>query len=215
MRKIAEKIWGAKTPAELLAKRFRLFVLICMVLIVVSKLLYLQGILPANVELIIPALVVVGSFSLHCGPTEFWRKVTRYFGLVAVASVALVDLALWGVHSIYAFTWSGFVFCWLLGMRNKLSMFDRFRRLVFSTTLTGAVAILAFDFWTGLIGWPLVTGTPWMTAFIGQIPFTFYHLCSLVFIPPLVGIGKILVRVKVPVPVAVGAGVKVKGLVRR
>jgi hypothetical protein len=40
-------------------------------------------------------------------------------------------------------------------------------------------------------------------AFLGQIPFTLYHLASLIFVPPLVGLGKLMVKVKVPVPVAV------------
>jgi hypothetical protein len=39
-----------------------------------------------------------------------------------------------------------------------------------------------------------------------------YHLSSLIFVPPLVGLGKAMVKVKVPVPVAVavkrGVGVQ-------
>jgi hypothetical protein len=95
-------------------------------------------------------------------------------------------------------------------MRNKLSMFDKFKKLLWRTTLTAAIAIILFDVWTGLVGSSLTMGGSLWIVFLGQIPFTLFHLASLVFVPPLVGLGKLLVRVKVPVPVAtrVGAGVK-------
>ena len=210
LKRISEKFFGGKTPAEVLARRFKLFVLICIALIAASKLLYLHGILPANVELIIPTLVVIGSLSLSCGPTKFWQRVTRYFGLIALISVTLIDILpiwpgkrYWGPHPIYAFTWSGFILCWLLGMRHKLSMFDRFKRLLWRTTLTAAAAIIAFDLYTGVFGWSLVMGTGLAAAFLAQIPFALYHLCSLIFVPPLVGLAKVMVKVKVPVPVAI------------
>lgn len=213
------KFFGGRTPAEVLARRFKLFVLICIALIAVSKLLYLRGILPANVELIIPTLIVIGSLSLPCGPTKFWRMVTRYFGLIALTSVMLIDMLpiwpgkhYWGPHPIYVLTWSGFIFCWLLGMRHKLSMFDRFKSLLWRTTLTAAAAIIMFDLYTGVFGWSLVMGTGLVAAFLAQIPFTLYHLCSLIFVPPLVGLAKVMVKVKVPVPVAVAIkrGVRVQ-----
>ena len=211
-RKISEKIWGGRTPAEVLSKRFKIFVLITIVLAGMSKLLYLKGILPANVELIIPCLVVVGSLSLYCGPTKFWRRATRYFGLLVLVTIAIVDLVFWGPHSIFVFTWSGFIVCWLLAMRHKLSMFDKFKSLLWRTTLTAAAAIIVFDFFTGVFGWSLVTGGGLVTVFLSQIPFTLYHLCSLLFVPPLVGLAKAMVKVKVPVPVAIAvkSGVEIQ-----
>jgi hypothetical protein len=186
-----------------LSKRFSIFVLITIVLAGISKLLYLRGILPANVELIIPALVVVGSLSLYCGPTKFWRRITRYFGLLVLVAVAITDLAFWRPSPIFVFTWSGFILCWLLAMRHKLSMFDKFKSLLWRTTLTAAAAIIIFDLYTGVLGWSLVTGAGLVTVFLSQIPFTIYHLCSLLFVPPLVGLAKAMVKVKVPVPVAI------------
>jgi hypothetical protein len=211
-RKISEKIWGGRTPSEVLSKRFRIFVLIAIVLAGISKLLYLHRILPANVELIIPTLVVVGSLSLYCGPTKFWRRATRYFGLLVLVAVAITDLAFWGPSPIFVFTWSGFILCWLLAMRHKLSMFDKFKSLLWRTTLTAAAAIIIFDLYTGVLGWSLVTGTGLVTVFLSQIPFTIYHLCSLLFVPPLVGLAKAMVKVKVPVPVAIAvkSGVEVQ-----
>lgn len=211
-RKISEKIWGGRTPSEVLSKRFRIFVLITIVLAGMSKLLYLKGILPANVELIVPCLVVVGSLSLYCGPTKFWRRATRYFGLLVLVAVSITDLAFWGPRSIFVFTWSGFIVCWLLAMRHKLSMFDKFKSLLWRTTLTAAAAIIIFDLFTGVLGWSLVTSTGLVTVFLSQIPFTLYHLCSLLFVPPLVGLAKAMVKVKVPVPVAVAvkSGVEVQ-----
>jgi hypothetical protein len=212
LRKISEKIWGGRTPSEVLSKRFRIFVLITIVLAGISKLLYLRGILPANVELIIPTLVVVGSLSLYCGPTKFWRRATRYFGFLVLVAVAITDLAFWGPSPIFVFTWSGFILCWLLAMRHKLSMFDRFKSLLWRTTLTAAAAIIIFDLYTGVLGWSLVTGTGLVTVFFSQIPFTIYHLCSLLFVPPLVGLAKAMVKVKVPVPVAIAvkSGVEIQ-----
>ena len=205
-KRAAAKLWGVGAPERVLARRIKIFVLIGIVFIAISKLLYLRGLTPfPNFELIIPTLVVVGSFSLYCGPTRFWRGLTRYFGLIALLSVFIIDLAFWGFLPIYAFTWLGFIFCWLLGMRNKLSMFDKFKTLLGRTMLTAAVAIILFDVWTGLIGHTLTTGVPLWVAFLGQIPFTVYHLASLVFVPPLVGLGKMLARVKISVPVAVAA----------
>lgn len=215
MREISEKIWGGRTSDKILAKRIKIFVLLGICFIGISKLLYLAGITFPNFELVIPTLVVVGSFSLYCGGTKFWRGVTRYFGVIAIISVLLIDLAIWGLRLIYLFTWTGFVLAWFLGMRNKLSIFDKFKKSLFRTTLTAAIAIILFDVWTGIIGSPLTGLVSFWAAFIGQIPFTLYHLCSLLFVPPLVGLGKLLVRVKVPVPVAVRAGARVASSERR
>lgn len=94
-------------------------------------------------------------------------------------------------------------------MGNKLSMFDKFKKLLWRTTLTAAVGILIFDIYTAS-GWALVSGTGLVTVFLAQIPFTLYHFCSLIFVPPLVGLGKAMVKVKIPVPVAVSVGGKVR-----
>ncbi len=211
-KKIVEKIWGGRTPDEVLSKRFKIFVLLGILFIgIFTFYRYVVGIhLLPNFELIIPTLVVVGSFSLHCGKTGFWRAVNRYFGVMALISWFSMNLLLWGLRPIYIFTWSGFIFAWLLGMRNKLSMFDKFKKLLWRTTLTAAITILLFDFWTGIIGYPLVMGIPFWVAFLSQIPFTLYHLTSLIFVPPLVGLAKLMVKVKVPVSVAVAAGRQVR-----
>ena len=200
---ISEKIWGGRTPSEVLSKRFKLFVFLGIFLIGISKLLYWAGITFHNLELIVPTLVVIGSFSLYCGGTKFWRGVTRYFGVIALISVVFIDLVIWGFRPIYAFTWSGFILCWFLGMQNKLPMFDKFKSLLWQTTLTAAVAILLFDLYTGVLGWSLLTGIGPASSFLAQVPFTLYHLCSLIFVPPLVALGKAMVKVKIPVPVAV------------
>ena len=199
-----------------MAARIKLFVLIGAVLIAVSKLLYHQGIMPfPNFELIIPTLVVVGSFSLYVGPTKQWRYITRYFGIIALISVFLIDLGIWGFQPIYAFTWSGFILCWIIGLRNKLSMFDRFKKLLWRTSITTAVAVLIFDVWTAFgswLGWGAKSLSGLAAVYLAQIPFTLYHLASLAVVPPLVGLAKLMVKVKVPVPVTVrvctGTGVQ-------
>jgi len=226
MERVSKKIWGGKTPDEILSKRFKIFVLLGVLL---TGLFWVYrakagvGFLP-NFEWFIPALVVVGSFSLPMGKNTFWKTVNRYFGAVVLISVIVFDMLLFGPSymPIFLFRWSGFFFVWILAMRNKLSMFGRYKTLVGHTLVTTAIAILLFDIWTGVIGTPLTgwhgavtTPTPWLIAFLGQIPFTFYHLCSLIFVPPLVGLGKLLVRVKVPISVAVPSGVKTASSQRR
>jgi low affinity Fe/Cu permease len=210
LRKISYKLFGGETSERMLAKRIKIFVLLGIIFIALSKLLYLCGITFPNFELIIPTLVVVGSFSLYCGSTRFLREVTRYFGLIALLSVFIIDIVFWGVLPIYIFTWPGLIFCWILGLRNKLSMFDKFKTLLGRTMLTAAIAIIIFDIWTGLIGHTITTGTSLWAAFIGQVPFTLYHLASLIFIPPLVGLGKLLARIKIATPVAVQTKIEVK-----
>ncbi|KXA94109.1 hypothetical protein AKJ65_05380 [candidate division MSBL1 archaeon SCGC-AAA259E19] len=208
---LSAKLWYGGNPDETMAKRFKLFVGVAVLLIGVSKLLYLTGVTLPNVELIIPTLVVVGAFSLYTGGGKNWEKVRKYFGLIALLSVLLIDLVFWGFKTIYLFTWPAFVLCWFLGMRKDLSFFDKFSDLAVKATLTGAVAILAFDmitaFGTWLLWRPLTLGALY-GVYAAQVPFTFYHLASLIFIPPLVGFGKIVSRVKMKVPVAVKAKVK-------
>lgn len=214
-KRAAAKLLGVGAPKRVLARRIKIFVLLGILFIALSIPLYLAGVTFPNFELIIPTLVVIGSFSLYCGSTKFWRVVTRYFGVIALASVFIIYLVVWGPRPIQAFTLSGFTICWLLAMRNKLSMFDKFKKLLWRTTLTAAIAIIVFDVWTGLIGYTLTAGVSLWVAFLGQIPFTLYHLASLVFVPPLVGLGKLLVKVKIPVPVAVATGAGVRARARR
>ncbi len=209
---LSNKIWYGKTLDEILSRRFGLFVLLGTLF---SALFWayraIAGIeLLPNLEWVIPTLVTVGSFSLPLGGSKFWRMFNRYFGVLALASVIVFDLIFFGpgLWHVWLFKWSGFVFAWLLGMRSKLSMFDRYKRLLGSTLLTTAIAILLFDFWTGVIGCGLWIGSFWL-SFIGQIPFTLYHLTSLVFIPPLVALAKLMVKVKVPVAVVARSSIRV------
>jgi hypothetical protein len=64
-----------------------------------------------------------------------------------------------------------------------------------------------------VVGWSLLHAPLWV-AFLGQVPFTLRHLSSLLFVPPLVGAVKLLVRVRVPVGVAVRAGGGIRSGVR-
>lgn len=199
MKNLIAKLSGGEHPEQVLVKRIKIFVLIGIVFIAISKLLYLRGVTLPNLELIIPTLVVIGCFSSP-------RHLRRYFVVVALAGIFLIDLAFWGFLPIYAFTWPGFVMCWLLATRNKLSMFDRFTKLLYRTTLTAAVAILLFDIWTcfgSWLGWYPKTLTGLAMAYLAQIPFTLYHLSSLIFIPPMVGLAKALVKIPIAVPLAV------------
>ncbi|MGQ9788243.1 MAG: DUF6580 family putative transport protein [Candidatus Hadarchaeaceae archaeon] len=213
--KMAKWFYG-KTTEQNLAKRFKILVLVAVGLIAISKLLYLGGAMPfPNLELIIPTIVVIGSLSLYCGNSKSWNRLVKYFGIIALISVYLADMAFWGPNPIYAFTWSGFLIVWLVSMKNKLSAFDRFKKLLYKTTLTAAVGILIFDVWTAFgcwLGWGEKSIAGLIAIYLAQIPFTLYHLASLVFVPPLLGLGKLMMKVRVPVSVAVNvcSGVRTK-----
>lgn len=98
-------------------------------------------------------------------------------------------------------------------MRKDFDFYDKFSDLAMEATITAAVAILLFDVFTSIGVWalwrPLTIGSLY-GVFIAQIPFTLYHLGSLIFIPPLVGFGKMAQRVKVRAPVAVKSRVREK-----
>lgn len=202
---VSNKIWRGKTPDEIMAKRGKLFLLIGFSLIGIFGLYryFFGGFLLPNFELIIPTIVVMGSVSFYVGASPRWKVFYRYFGVLAIISYLAIVSLMFGFNWINIFVGSGFIFAWLIATRNKISFFDDFKKLVFSTTITAAIAILLFDFWTGIIGTSLTMGVSYWAAFIGQIPFTMYHLASLIFIPPLLGLGKMLVRVRVPVKVGV------------
>lgn len=214
--KLAKWLYGGRTAEQALVKRFKIFVLVALGLVVVSKLLYLGGVTPLpNLELILPTIVVIGSLSLYCGNSKSWGRLVRYFGIVALIGVYLTDLAFWGPNPIYAFTWSGFIIVWLISIKNKLSVFDRFKKLLYKTTLTAAIGILIFDIWTAFgcwLGWGEKSIAGLIAIYLAQVPFTLYHLTSLVFVPPLLGLGRLMIKVKVPVSVAVNvsSGVKAK-----
>lgn len=210
---LSAKFWYGRNPDETMAKRFKLFVAVAVILIGASKSLYLIGVTIPNIELIIPTLVVVGAFSLYTGGGEKWEKIRKYFGLIALLSVLIIDLVFWGFKTIYIFTWPALALCWFLGMRKDFSFFDKFSDLAVKATLTGAIAILAFDMITAFGTWLLwrpLTLAALYGVYAAQIPFTFYHLASLIFIPPLVGFGKIVSRVKMRVPAAVKAKAREK-----
>jgi hypothetical protein len=61
------------------------------------------------------------------------------------------------------------------------------------------------------MGW---NGSPasidsWMKSAIGRIPFTLYHLLSLIFVPSLVALGKFVSRVKIAIPIVVPTKIRV------
>jgi len=205
-----------------LRRRLWIFAGVCLLLAASSKLLYLKGLTLPNLELIIPVLVVTGSTYLW-NVGERAERVGRTFGLLVLGGVLAVDLLFWGWHPIYLFTWSGFLLVWLLATRNRLSPFSGFRNLLGRTALTAALAILLFDFWTGVVGSPLTSSfygpltslSTWITALALQFPFTLYHLSSLLFLPPLVGLLKLSTRIRVEAPLAVRVGASVSTTQRR
>jgi hypothetical protein len=209
--RLLEKI-GEENPYELLNKKFKLFILIGISLVAMSKLLYFNGITFPNLELIIPTFVVIGSLSFY-QINGRWKQLAKYFGFVALVGVFLIDFAFYGLLNIFVFTWSGFIGCWLLAKYKKLSIFDNSKKLVLKTTLTTASAILVFDIYTCFGFWLLYhnfSPVSLISVFIAQIPFTLYHLCSLVFVPPLIILSKIMLRVKVPVAVSVPLANRIK-----
>ncbi|MEM2908522.1 MAG: DUF6580 family putative transport protein [Candidatus Hadarchaeales archaeon] len=201
-------MFSSTTPEKALSERVKILSVACLALIVFNKLVLSKFGIP-NLELIIPALVVAGGFSLTItgrrGPSVLC------YGAAAISAIGLLDILGWGLHPIYVFTWPGFLMAWFLATRKGLPIFERFGHLARRAIVTAALAILAFDVWTALGAWilwyPKTPSGLAMTYFL-QVPFTLYHLASLVFVPPLVGLGKALVRIKVPIAVAARTAVK-------
>lgn len=210
---LSKKLWYGRDPDETLAKRFKLFLIGGISLIASGKFLHLAGFPIPNIEPIIPLIVVMGAFSLYMGRSEKWDRIRKYAGIIAIASVFVVDLIFWGFQKIYLFTWPGFIMILLIAKMKDLSFFDKFSDIAVEATITAAVAIILFDIFTAFGFWLLwrpLTLAALYGVFIAQIPFTFYHLGSLIFIPPVVGFGKMVSRVKMRVPVAVKAGAKAR-----
>jgi len=201
---------NSRTSEEALSKRVKALAVICLSLTVFNKLVLSKFGIP-NFELIIPALVVAGGFSLAVSGRK--GPLVLYYGAAAISAIALLDILGWGLQPIYAFTWPGFLMVWFLATRKGLPIFERFGHLLRRATITAALAILAFDVWTAFGAWVLwyPKTLPWLaTTYLLQIPFTLYHLASLFFVPPLVGLGKVLVRIKVPIAVAAPAAARIQ-----
>ncbi|KXA93460.1 hypothetical protein AKJ65_06285 [candidate division MSBL1 archaeon SCGC-AAA259E19] len=210
---VSKKIWYGRNPDETLAKRFKLFLIVGISLIASGKFLSLAGFPIPNIEPIIPLLVIMGAFSLYMGRSEKWGKIRKYAGIIAIVSVFLIDLIFWGFHKIYLFMWPGFVMVMLIARKKDLSFFDRFSDIAVEATVTAAAAIILFDIFTAFGFWllwrPLTIATLY-GVYLAQIPFTLYHLGSLIFVPPVVGFGKMASKVKLRAPVATKAGEKVR-----
>jgi hypothetical protein len=151
-----------------------------------------------NFEWILPTLIVLGSLF----PFEF--------GILALVFVQVLWTLLYGPKPIQIFTCSGFALVWFLARKRYLSPFGSLRKLIGQSLLTSAAGILLYDFWTGVLGWSLLGQASLYTSLLGQIPFTIYHLSSLVFVPPLVTLAKLTVRTKIPIVVPVPARTKVR-----
>ncbi len=150
-----------------------------------------------NFEWVLPTLVVLGSL--------FPR-----FGILPLVCAQALWILLYGPRPIQLFTCSGFALVWILALRRRSSPFASFGKLLGGSLLTCAAGILLYDFWTGVVGWSLLGHSSLYASLLGQIPFTLYHMCSLVFVPPLVALAKLTLRVKVPMPVSVPTGIQSK-----
>lgn len=215
---IARKVWYAKTQGGTFAKRFKLFVLICALLVASSKILYASGITIPNLELVIPTLVVIGAFGLHVGSSEKWNKAAKYFGILVLGVIFIIDIAIWGFRRIYLFTWPCFLAVWLLAKKKDLSFMDDFSDTAVDATFTAALLILLYDATTAFgtwILWGSLSLSSLLGVFTGQIPFTLYHMGSLLFVPPLVALGKVMSRVKVRAAAPAKSATKSRTKLRR
>ena len=152
-----------------------------------------------NFEWVLPALVVSGS-------------IFPKGRILPLLFVQVLWIALYGPKPIQVFTCSGFALVWFLARKNPTSPFVGFRKIVSRSLLTCAAGILLYDFWTGVLGWSLLGHASLYASMLGQIPFSLYHLCSLVFVPPLLAVAKLTLRIKVPVVAYVPTKVRVRAV---
>jgi hypothetical protein len=151
-----------------------------------------------NFEWVLPTVMVLGSLS------------RPKFGILAVLMAQALWILLYGPRPIQLFTCSGFALVWILALRRRSSPFASFGKLLGGSLLTCAAGILLYDFWTGVVGWSLLGHAGLYASLLGQIPFTLYHLCSLFFVPPLVALAKLTLRIKIPAPVVVPTRIQTK-----
>jgi hypothetical protein len=178
--------------------------LVSLVVVMLGKLL-LSGRLLPNFELVIPVIIVFGCFS------NSWK-----FPVIVLPAVAILDVLGWGFSPVYIFTWSGFIICWLFLSRRAFNPFSSTPRIIRSSLMATLKAILLFDVYTAFWCWPLWyprTLAGLLSAYFNQIPFTLYHLLSLVFVPPLAIVGKRIIRVPMEMKIPVSTSAKV-GVVR-
>lgn len=212
---LSEKLWYGEDMGETFDKRFEIFVIIGIALIAVSKILYVKGLTVPNLELIIPTLAVIGIFSLQFRGDGTWYSVDKYLGVFALVAVFLLDMLIWGPKKIYLFTWPAFIACWFLAKKKNLSFRGKFKEIAIDATLATAFLIILYDVTTAFGTW-LLWGSMGLGSLLGvytgQIPFTLYHLSSLIFVPPLVALGKVMTRVRQrsAVPQGVKVAQKVK-----
>lgn len=180
----------------LIERKMKTLLAVALALVIFNKMVLSRWGLP-NVELIIPVLVVLGCYS------NSWM-----LPALTVLSVTILDVLFWGFHPIYLFTWTGFAFCWYLWGKNAFNPFSSPRKILKMASASVLASIIFFDIYTAFGCWLLwypKTQMGLVAAYVAQVPFTLYHLLSLGFVPPLVLLGKKILRVPITVPVAVRA----------
>lgn len=152
-------------------------------LVLSSKFLSYHGILPANIELLLPALVVAGLFRV--GSIGFSEK----FAVVALGVAIVFDFVFWGFNLIYLWTWGAVIGVWRWSRRENVD-FGRVSKkdLAIKSGVTAGIGILAYDLITAfgsfLVWQPMSLNGLFMTYSM-QFPFTVYHLVSALFAPLL------------------------------
>ncbi len=199
MFRLRERTMKTKEEIKKSSKNFKIFLSICAALVITGKILYIIGITIPNFSIVIPALVVIGAFKMPFRADENEAKTTKYIGIAALSTLFIFDLLIWGFQAIYLFTWPSFTLIWFLASRKKLSFTDKFSKTTIEATFTTAILILLYDVITAFGTWLLwgsITTNSLVNVYIAQIPFTLYHLSSLIFVPALIVLGKALTTVK-------------------
>ena len=108
----------------------------------------------------------------------------KYRFLIPVISLLISDLII-GNSAIYLFTWSGFIFGYLLALAAKKLKLRGMTPVVFSSL----ISVLIFYLWTNLgvvlQGWYPLTIEGLMQSYINAIPFLKPQLTSALIYTPL------------------------------
>jgi uncharacterized membrane protein len=118
---------------------------------------------PPNFE---PLMAALMPFSKRFGPLTGF--------LFAFLAIALFDLATGKAGQWTLITGTAYG---LVGLASHL-FFRRRRASALNFLLFGAFGVILYDALTGLTVGPLMFGQPLAEAFVGQVPFTLYHLAG-------------------------------------
>lgn len=119
-----------------------------------------------------------------------------YYTLLVPLGVLFLSDLYYGNTSIFLFTWSGFVLVGLLGYFAKKRVPFTIKS-IFPVMGLGIGSVLLYDFWTNFGCWLIwypATPNGFLTCYILALPFTIWHILSILLVLPLLYLSVITIK---------------------